>query len=90
MQEKQSRKFVIIEILILVAILLSGVLGTFLLCLINHAEFGIRLWPMILCIDVFVFSTAGFFLTGHKHELIYGICSIASAACMIVQMAIVF
>ena len=51
-----------------------------------------RLGKMILLIAVvtFLFSTAGFFLTEGKKELLYGLCSILCAACTIVQIAIVF
>ncbi len=90
MQEEKSSKLMIGKIFIMIAILASGFLGAFLLCLINHAEFGIRTWPIILCIDACVFTTIGFFISGGKQEKMYGICSIVSAACLIMQMAVVF
>lgn len=85
--------------------LLSRVLigiGMVLLCLgvsagvtalavqINWAEYGVYLLPFVFSVWIFLFSTLGFFATGGKREVLYGVCSIAGAACAIVQMALIF
>lgn len=46
------------------------------------------LMPLISGAAVFLFSTAGFFLNTGKKEMIYGACSILSAACVVVQVGI--
>ena len=51
---------------------------------------GVYLLPLILSVFVFLFSTAGFFLTEGRHERVYGVCSILGAACAVVQIAILF
>lgn len=48
----------------------------------------IYLLPLAACIVVFLFSTAGFFANTKEKEMVYGACSIASAVCVIVQLAI--
>lgn len=52
-------------------------------------EVNLYLCPLILGAVVFTFSTIGFFMTSGKKEVLYGACSIASAACVIVQLGIV-
>lgn len=44
--------------------------------------------PLIIGAAVFLFSTVGFFMNTEKKEMIYGACSISSAVCVIVQLAI--
>lgn len=88
--QKKSGARIFAEILILLAVLLSGFLVAFLVAKVNGASFGFYTWPLIACTDVFVFTTIGFFQTEGKIEKIYGLCSIASAACVIVQMAVLF
>ena len=46
--------------------------------------------PFIVCVILFIFTSAGYFITDKKIEKIYGVLSIASIACAIVQAAIVF
>mgnify|MGYP006939732084 FL=1 len=46
--------------------------------------------PFIICVIVFIFTSAGYFITDKKTEKIYGALSIVSIACAIVQAAIVF
>lgn len=77
-------------ILYAAGVLLSGVLAAALAAEINGAALGIYIWPFAACVDLFTFSTTGFFLTNGKKEVLYGACSIASAACGIVQLAILF
>ena len=67
-----------------------GIAFAWLIVTINHASFGFYLWPIVAGVEVFVYSTIGFFMTEGKHELIYGICSIAAAACVIVQLGLNF
>lgn len=90
MQEEKDRNSAVIKVTILLAVLASGFLGTFFICAINHTGFGMRMLPLIICIDAFVFSSIGFFLTEGKTEKIYGFFSILNAACLIVQMAVMF
>ena len=89
MQEKQWKKR-ILQIIYLVGVLLSGVLVAVLVAGINGMRFGFYTWPIVLCVDVFVFSTVGFFTTAGRKEVLYGACSIASIACAILQLAILF
>ena len=46
--------------------------------------------PFMICVIVFIFTSAGYFITDKKTEKIYGVLSIVSIACAIVQAAIVF
>lgn len=77
-------------ILAAVAIAGSGFLAAFLACQVNGVPFGFFVWPLIGCVDIFAFSTVGFFSTEGKTEVLYGFCSIAGAACAVVQLAILF
>ena len=49
--------------------------------------FGMKLLPLVTCVAVFAFTTAGFFLTDGGTEKIYEILSLLSFACALVQMA---
>lgn len=89
MQEKQWKKR-ILQILYLLGVLLSGVLVATIIAAINGMRLGFYTWPIVLCVDVFLFSTVGFFSTTGSKEVLYGVCSILSIACGIVQMAILF
>lgn len=46
--------------------------------------------PFIICVILFIFTSAGYFITDKKIEKLYGVLSIVSIACAIVQAAIVF
>ncbi len=46
--------------------------------------------PLILCICMFLFTTVGFYKTDEKTEILYGVCSIGSVICGILQLAIIF
>lgn len=89
MQEKQGKKR-ILQIVYLVGVLLSGVLVAAFVAAINGMRLGFYTWPIVLCVDVFVFSTVGFFTTTGSKEVLYGACSIVSIACAIVQLAILY
>lgn len=90
-KEKQgNRGKLFAEILFFPGALLSGVFVAMLAAKINRANFGWYTWPLVVCVDLFVFSTFGFFLTEGKKEVFYGACSIAGAACAIVQLALLF
>ena len=41
--------------------------------------------PFMICVIVFIFTSAGYFITDKKTEKIYGALSIVSIACAIVQ-----
>ena len=43
--------------------------------------------PFMICVIVFIFTSAGYFITDKKTEKIYGALSIVSIACAIVQAA---
>lgn len=77
-------------ILISMGILLLGVIVAFLVCRMNQVRFGAFTWPLIACVDLFAFTTIGFFSTEGRTEVLYGACSIVAAACSIVQLAILF
>ena len=57
--QKKSGTRIFAEILILLAVLLSGFLVAFLVAKVNGASFGFYTWPLIACTDVFVFTTIG-------------------------------
>lgn len=80
----------ILQMVYLAGVLLSGVLVAVLVAAINGMRFGFYTWPIVLCVDVFVFTTVGFFMTTDRKEVLYGACSIASIACIILQLAILF
>ena len=50
--------------------------------------FGLKILPLVTCVTVFAFTTAGFFLTDGRTEKIYEILSLLSFACALVQMAV--
>ncbi len=68
----------------------SGFLFAAVVVALLHRTFGFYLWPLIACVDMFTFATMGFFLTKGKKELLYGVCSILAADCVVVQLAIIF
>lgn len=76
--------------LFLALVFLSGPSAAFLAAKINGARFGFYLWPLMACVDLFVFATAGFFASEGKAEALYGACSIAGVVCLIAQLAILF
>lgn len=53
-------------------------------------ECGICLLPFLASVGMFLAGTLGFFLTEGKKEALYGACSIAAAACALVQLALIF
>lgn len=77
-------------ILYFAVVLLSGIFAGALAAGINGMVLGWYAWPLVICVDLFVFSTTGFFLTEGKEEVLYGTCSIISVGCAIVQLAITF
>ena len=91
-EQREGKSFhkILSGIGIAAACLVCGVGVTALTARINRAEFGIYLLPFMLSVSVFIFSTLGFFLTEGKMEMLYGVCSIAGAACAIVQLALIF
>lgn len=68
----------------------SGFLFAAAVVTLLHRTFGFYLWPLIVCVDLFTFSTMGFFLTKGKKELLYGVGSLLAADCVVVQLAIIF
>lgn len=89
-KKKKSVGTIILEILVAFLGLSVGFLVAFLVAKIRDVNFGFYTWPLIVCTDVFALTTIGFFCTDGKIEKIYGICSVISLACMIVQMAVLF
>lgn len=89
-EKRESRGKAMAEGLFLIGVLLSGVFAAMLAAKINGVQFGWYTWPFAVCVDLFVFSSVGFFLTEGKKEVLYGACSIASVACAIVQLALLF
>lgn len=87
---KEKKTTPVTLVLILLAVLASGMLGAGILCVINQVSFGWYLLPIILCIDLFVFSAIGFFKTEGKLEVLYIVCSIASMVCGMIQIGIIF
>lgn len=67
------------------------VLGIAVACLaafFKGVSFGMYALPLAACVAVFAFTTAGFFTTEGKTEGLYALCSVVSAACAVVQLAI--
>lgn len=89
-EKKRTVASVLAEILTILIALSTGFLVAFLIAKFRDVNFGFYTWPLIVCTDAFVLTTIGFFSTEGKTEKIYGVCSIVSMACMIVQMAVLF
>lgn len=89
-QNGQSKRKRMAGILYLAMVLLSGIIAAMLAAKINGMAFGWYTWPLVVCVDLFIFSTTGFFLTEGRKEVIYGACSIVSVGCAMVQLAIIF
>lgn len=89
-EEQKKKGSLFVQVLTFLGILLAGVLVAFLACRMNGVHFGAFTWPLIVCVDLFAFTTMGFFSTEGRTEVLYGTCSIAAAACTIVQLAILF
>lgn len=70
--------------------LASGFLFAALVVALLQKPFGFYLWPLIAAVDFFTFATMGFFLTKGKKEMLYGVCSLLAADCVVVQLAIIF
>lgn len=68
----------------------SGFLFAAVAVALLQKPFGFYLWPLIAGVDFFTFATMGFFLTKGKKELLYGVCSLLAADCVVVQLAIIF
>ena len=78
------------ELLLLLVMAASGFLFAMAACFFAHAHFGMYLWPLIACTDVFVFSSVGFFLEEGYLEIIYEVCSVISFACLLLQLVVLF
>lgn len=79
-----------IRVWLIAVCIVAGILAAFLTAHVNQRQAGMYVWPFAACVSVFLFSSIGFFLTEEKKEVLYGACTIASLACGIVQLAIVF
>lgn len=89
-KKKKSVGAILLEILVILLGVSVGFLAAYLTARIRDVNFGFYTWPFIVCTDVFVLTTIGFFSTDGKIEKIYGIGSVISLACMIVQFAVLF
>ena len=78
------------RILFLSGVLLCGVLAAWGAAWVGGLRPGWYLLPFAACVDGFVFSSVCFFLTGTNREILYGVCSIVCAACVVVQLGILF
>lgn len=76
--------------LVMLAVFGSGFVVAAIAAGLAGSRFGLRLWPLVACVDVFAYATVGFFQTTGKIEVFYGVCSIAAMVCCIVQLAILF
>lgn len=83
-------KSIVFKVLFIAGCIVVGILSAFLTAHVNQMKVGLYVWPFAACVSVFLFSSIGFFLTQEKKEVLYGACSIASLACGIVQLAILF
>lgn len=87
---KKASKHTGILFLVVLTVLISGFIGTFLICVLMKQKFSMLMWPLILTIDVFVFTTIGFFNTEGHTEITYGALSLLSVAGIIAQLIVVF
>lgn len=78
------------SMIFLAGVFCSGIFAALLAAKVNGCLFGLYTWPLIASVDLFVFTTAGFFTSEGKEEILYGGCSIAGAVCTMVQLAILF
>lgn len=76
--------------LVIVATLGGGFLIAELACVINHASFGVYLWPIILSSDVFGIATIGYFNSDQGIEKLYGLCAAVSLMALVVQFGVLF
>lgn len=72
------------------ATVLGGIFAAYAAARLNGEPFGFYTWPFVVCVVLFLFTTVGFFTTQKGTEALYLICSAASAACGLVQLAILF
>lgn len=90
-KEKRRVLFEILNTMILLGVtVLGGIFAAYLASRLNGEPFGFYTWPFMICVVLFLFTTVGFFTTERGTEALYLVCSVASAACGLVQLAILF
>lgn len=88
---KKSALSIILAIVLVVLFLASGFGVTAAACLMNAVTFSILLmWPLVVSVDVFFFSSAGFFVGTGKKEMISAAVSFVSLGASIVLIAKIF
>lgn len=90
-KENRGVLFEILNTMILLGVtVLGGIFAAYLAARLNGEPFGLYTWPFIACTALFAFATVGFFKTEKGAEALYLVCAVASAACGLVQLAILF
>lgn len=88
--DREGEKNGVLPVLSLGFLIVSGPAGALLAAWVNRARPGLYLWPLMACIWLFVFGSAGYFSAEGRGALFYGVCSVIGAACAVVQLAVLF
>lgn len=88
---KKTAGSMLVRALIILFCLLSGFAAAFFACYLNGAEFlAVRVWQLILAVDVFAFSTAAFYSTAGKKSVVCEIISLLALCVCIGELAYIF
>lgn len=90
-KEKHSVKNIVLLVLLCIICFASGFGAALLVTWLNGVSFDIfAILPFVVLVDVFAFSTASFFQSDGKREIISGACSLLSLAGGIAELAWLF
>lgn len=90
-KQKKSALSIILTIVLVILFFASGFGVTAAVCVVNAATFSILLmWPLVVSVDVFFFSSAGFFVGKGTKEMVSAAISFVSLAASIVLIAKLF
>ena len=89
--QKKSALSILLSLVLVILFFASGFGVTAAVCVINAVTFSILLmWPLVVSIDVFCFSAAGFFVGQGRKEVFSAAVSFVSLAASIVFVAKIF
>ena len=90
-KEKRKKRFSVLRVICFAGVIAAcGIFAAYLAARLNGEPFGLYTWPFVVCVVLFLFTTVGFFTTEKGTEALYLVCSVVSAACGLVQLAIIF